>query len=124
VNSCEIEIPASCGLVIFGASGDLAKRKLIPSLYHLFFSRMLPERFFILGTGREVMTTERFREVMLAAVKAALPGDSSPGDWPAFSERLHYTTLDYRDRAAYVGGLRYQLPELERAYQMKKNRIF
>src|SRR3990170_1986325 len=102
VNTCEIDIPESCCLVIFGASGDLAKRKLIPSLYHLFISRMLPGQFFILGTGREAMTTERYREVMLAAVKAALPGDSNPGDWSAFSERLHYTTLDYRDPATYV----------------------
>ena len=124
VNSCEIEIPGSYGLVIFGASGDLAMRKLIPSLYHLFTSRMLPERFFILGTGREAMTTERYREVMLGAVKAAFPGDSALSDWPSFSERLHYTTLDYRDPAAYVGGLRDRLPELERAYQTKKNRIF
>jgi len=124
VNTCEIDIPESCCLVIFGASGDLAKRKLIPSLYHLFISRMLPGQFFILGTGRESMSTEQYREVTLRAVTAAFPEDSARSDWQAFSEKLHYTTLDYRDPATYVSSLRDNLPALERKHQTKGARIF
>ena len=71
VNSCEIEVPKPCGLVIFGASGDLTRRKLMPSLYHLYASGMLPEQFFILGTGRNAIGTDQFRSTMLAAVKEA-----------------------------------------------------
>ena len=58
VENCEIEIPRPAALIIFGASGDLTKRKLFPSLYRLYKNRMLAEQFFILGTSRVEMTTE------------------------------------------------------------------
>src|SRR3990172_11370208 len=69
VESCEIEIPQPCAFVIFGPSGDLTKRKLIPSLYRLYKSRMLPSGVFVLGTSRVAMNTEKFRGSMLHAVK-------------------------------------------------------
>ncbi len=68
---CAIEIPGPCGLVIFGASGDLTKRKILPSVYRLQKNRLLPEEFFILGTGRTKMSTDQFRGEMLSAVKNA-----------------------------------------------------
>ena len=123
-NSCEIDMPGSCCLVIFGASGDLAKRKLIPSLYRLFASRMLPDQFFILGTGRESMSTEQYRQSMLHAVTTAIPEAGERSEWQDFSEKLNYLTLDYRDPAAYASGLRDQLPALERKYRTQGTRIF
>src|SRR5437763_5174494 len=57
-----------CAVVIFGASGDLAKRKLIPALYRLVQERLLPAEFAIIGLGRTPMTDEDFREKMKAAV--------------------------------------------------------
>ncbi len=48
VDDCAIAIPESCGIVIFGASGDLTQRKIIPSLYRLFLEGLLPEGFFVM----------------------------------------------------------------------------
>jgi glucose-6-phosphate 1-dehydrogenase len=57
-----------CAVVIFGASGDLAKRKLIPALYRLVQERLLPAEFAIVGLGRTAMTDDEFRGKMREAV--------------------------------------------------------
>ncbi|MDX6423638.1 MAG: glucose-6-phosphate 1-dehydrogenase, partial [Gaiellaceae bacterium] len=61
--------PDPCVLVIFGASGDLTKRKLFPALYALATRHMLPERFAVLGTARSPMSTDEFRKAMEKAVR-------------------------------------------------------
>ena len=61
--------PHACVLVIFGASGDLTKRKLIPALYNLALEKRLPERFAVVGYARSEMTHESFRDKMREAVK-------------------------------------------------------
>ena len=61
--------PHACVLVIFGASGDLTKRKLIPALYNLALEKRLPERFAVVGYARSDMTHEMFRDKMREAVK-------------------------------------------------------
>ncbi len=55
-------------IVIFGASGDLAKRKLIPALYHLEESGYLPERYAVIGFSRTPMSDEAYRDVMRKAL--------------------------------------------------------
>ena len=75
IENCAIEIPRPGALIIFGASGDLTRRKLLPSLYRLYKSRMLVDQFFILGTSRVKLTTDQFRAMMLEAVKEAFPRD-------------------------------------------------
>jgi glucose-6-phosphate 1-dehydrogenase len=79
-----------CVVVIFGASGDLTKRKLVPALYRLMKQRLIPAEFAVLGSARSVMSDDDFRASMregLAkygdvtiddAVWAALRGDSIP----------------------------------------------
>ncbi len=124
VESCEIEIPPPCAIVIFGASGDLAKRKLIPSLYRLFKSGMLPDRFFVLGTSRVEMSAEQFREAMMNAVKDAFASGFDQKLWQEFSERLYYTKFDYAVQESYLTGLRDELPALESKHQTGGNRIF
>ncbi len=124
VESCEIEIPPPCALVIFGASGDLTKRKLIPSLYRLFKSRMLPDKFFVLGTSRVDMSTEHFRGAVLVAVKDAFPDGFDQKLWQEFSDRIYYSRFDYADRGSYVTDLRDKLPALEDRHQSRGNRIF
>lgn len=92
---CEIEMTGSFGLVIFGASGDLTKRKIIPSLYRLGRNRFLPENFFMLGAARTEMTREGFLKEMREAVKAAHPGDFDESSWEGFAGRLYYQQVDY-----------------------------
>src|SRR3989304_8414408 len=95
VGGCEIEMPIPSCLVIFGASGDLSKRKLIPALYRLFKNKLLPENFFILGTGRTEMDTGQFREIMSLAASGAFTNDFDNASWTEFEARLYYTSFDY-----------------------------
>jgi hypothetical protein len=59
--TCTVEIPDPCSPVIFGASGDLAKRKIVPALYRLYKNRLPPENFFVLGMSRTEMSVDQFR---------------------------------------------------------------
>ena len=83
------EKPGDCLLVIFGASGDLTKRKLIPSLFHLFVEGRLPERFAVLGVSRSEMSDEAFRKRLFEFGKR-YPADQ----WQAFADCLHYHAAD------------------------------
>ena len=92
----------SCLLIIFGASGDLAKRKLIPSLYNLACVGCMNPTFEVLGTGRTAMTDEEFRAKMReAASKASDTREFSDEAWQEFAKRLHYFTGDFNDPDFY-----------------------
>ena len=122
--TCEIQVPQPCGLVIFGASGDLTSRKLIPALYHLYINDMLPTAFFILGVARAEMSVDRFRESLHDAVKESLSGKVDSDSWQGFSERLYYTNLDYASAEAYRSGFRQELRALEEKHRTGGNRVF
>src|SRR5512142_600278 len=117
VENCEIEVPRPAALVIFGASGDLTRRKLLPSLYRLYKNRMLAEQFLILGTSRVEMTTEQFRASMEEAVRASFPREFDRSVWDRFSARLYYSTFDYEDLKSYTVDLADILPKLEARHQ-------
>ncbi len=80
--------PAPFIIVIFGASGDLAHRKLLPSLYRLYDRGLLPETFHIVGCGRKTLDDSSFRQSVRdgIAVHGGISGDIS-GD---FISRCHY----------------------------------
>ena len=59
---CSENKPEPCGMVIFGASGDLSHRKLFPALFTLFERGLLPDRFFVVGCGRTHLTDEEFQD--------------------------------------------------------------
>jgi len=123
-NACAIGIPGPCGLVIFGASGDLAKRKILPALYRLQKNRYLPEHFFILGTSRTEMSTDDFRGKMSSAVKAAFPKDFDPSCWNELVSRMEYCTIDYALQETYAQSLKEKLFQLEKKHRTERNRIF
>lgn len=124
VFECDVKIPGSCSLVIFGASGDLTKRKIIPSLYRLHQSRLLPSSFFILGLSRTEMDTDQFRESLQTAVKTAYPKDFNQKDWKEFALKLHHTPVDYASAESYRGPIRERLLQLEERHRTGGNRIF
>jgi glucose-6-phosphate 1-dehydrogenase len=110
--------------VIFGANGDLTKRKLLPALYRLAYERRLPPAFAILGNSRTGMTDEAFRERMLESVKEFL--ENSPFDedlWKAFAEKLFYVAGDVNDPAMYPA-LAKRLQEIETNHQTEGNVLF
>ena len=96
----EGEIAPACGLVIFGASGDLTKKKLIPALYNLAKYRVLPDAFFVVGMARRRMTHEEFRQQLREeAGRSDCPFVAERWDW--FSRRLYYFPGDLNDPGSY-----------------------
>src|SRR5512147_2870062 len=84
VDQCELSLPGPFGLVLFGASGDLSRRKLIPSLYRLSKNEFLPERFFVLGVTRTEMDQAAFRKMMRDAVYESLGNEFETDAWQRF----------------------------------------
>jgi glucose-6-phosphate 1-dehydrogenase len=105
----------SCLLVIFGASGDLTRRKLIPGLYNLACTGCMNPQFEVLGVGRTQMTSEEFRAKMREAVPQSSDtrGFNEP-QWKEFEQRLHYFAGDIADGAFY-SRLRDRLGEMEKS---------
>ncbi len=122
--TCAVEIPEPCGLIIFGASGDLAKRKIFPSVYRLQKNRLLPEKFFLLGTGRTEMSTDQFRGEVLSAVRNAFPKEFDESSWDELVNKLDYSAIQYTVPETYTQSLREKLLQLERRHQTGGNRIF
>ncbi|HWI55636.1 MAG TPA: glucose-6-phosphate dehydrogenase, partial [Bacillota bacterium] len=92
-----------CSIVIFGASGDLTARKLIPALYHLFKDKQMPPEFRIIGFARREKTDASWREELRHALdqfSRTQPVDDQV--WQAFSEHIHYCQGDLTEPAAYA----------------------
>jgi glucose-6-phosphate 1-dehydrogenase len=112
-----------CVMTIFGASGDLTKRKLIPALCNLAKDKLLSPQFAIIGFSYDSLTTEAFRAQLNKDIKefAPEPIDSSLWDW--FLERTYYVQGDFQDSAAY-GRLQAQIVEVEKKHSTQGNRFF
>jgi glucose-6-phosphate 1-dehydrogenase len=89
-------------MVIFGASGDLTKRKLIPALYNLTRSQYLADDFAVIGFAFDAMTTEQFRESLTQAARELSEVAVEDESWKKFVERLYYMQGDFNDEAAYA----------------------
>ena len=96
--------PGPTALVIFGASGDLTRRKLLPALYKLSRGQRLPARFSVIGVSRDPMGDEGFRTVLreslreFAAVKG-VPGEDAVAK--SLAERMHYVGGDFNDPSLF-----------------------
>jgi glucose-6-phosphate 1-dehydrogenase len=88
-------------VVIFGASGDLTSRKLMPALYRLFCNGRLPPDCRIVGVARSPFTDGQFRDKLAPAVREFAAHDWQPNRWAEFARRLHYVPGD----ASRPGGL-------------------
>jgi glucose-6-phosphate 1-dehydrogenase len=111
-------------VVIFGANGDLAKRKLLPALYRLAHERRIPPEFAILGNSRTPLTDEAFRDKMRDSVREFL--DDTPFDgelWRTFAQSIVYLAGDLGDPATFAA-LSRKLEEIERARQSAGNVLF
>lgn len=116
--------PEPCILVQFGASGDLAARKLIPAYYQLFSQRRLPPEFTLVGVARREWTHDSYRAKMRAAVEEFAPHTlGTQALWDDFASRLFYFPLDIGDPESYLK-LKTFLEELDRSKGTRGNRIF
>src|ERR1700756_5366992 len=85
-----------CAIVLFGASGDLAKRKVIPAMYDLATHNSLGSRYAIVGFARTAMSDEQFRTSTGEAAKTMSElGAIDPKQWADFASCLHYHAGDY-----------------------------
>ena len=106
------EFQAAATIAIFGASGDLTARKLIPALFRLAQQGYLAENASIVGVARRPKSDEEFRQEMGQAVGEVHGGKLDPAEWEKFSRHLHYYQLDIGEQAGYPGFREY-LEKLE-----------
>src|SRR5438552_16460250 len=85
--------PLPCALVIFGGTGDLSARKIVPALYNLTLQRLLPAAFAVVGAARADLTAEQFRETLHAApAKYSLTKPLTEAVWRIFDENGQHVT--------------------------------
>jgi glucose-6-phosphate 1-dehydrogenase len=89
-------------MVIFGASGDLAARKLLPALYNLAHEGALPERFNLIGAARREQTTDEFREVARESISSNSRRAPDGQVLDGLLERMHYVSVPFDDGEAYA----------------------
>jgi glucose-6-phosphate 1-dehydrogenase len=115
---CRVEQPPqACGMVLFGASGDLAARKLLPSLAQLSAENILPKSFYLLGVSRTPKTSESYRREIAQSLKAAGVKDKG------FVKRCDYLAGDGSDPGFYRT-LSAKLAELDRLHGVTGRRLF
>ncbi|KMM17947.1 glucose-6-phosphate dehydrogenase, partial [Synechococcus sp. GFB01] len=113
-------IPPQC-IVIFGASGDLTHRKLVPALFELYRQRRLPSEFTVLGCARRPWSDEEFRQRMEAGLAAEIVEHRTA--WEQFAGCLFYEPADLSDPASIVR-LGQRLETLDRSRATRGNRTF
>ena len=117
------QIP-ECVIVIFGANGDLTKRKLLPALYRLAFDRRLSAGFAIVGISRTPLSDDEFREKMRASVEQFSEDTKLDNDvWAAFARGLYYVSGDIGDKGLY-GRLGEKLGQIENERHTGGNVLF
>ncbi|HET8912910.1 MAG TPA: glucose-6-phosphate dehydrogenase [Ktedonobacteraceae bacterium] len=113
-----------CVMVIFGATGDLTHRKLLPALYNLALEHPLPAGFSVVGFARRPYNDEIFRQQALESVNEfSRQKPVNPQVWESFSSGIHYLQSDFNDPAGYdkLGEL---LTQLDQERGTSGNRIF
>jgi glucose-6-phosphate 1-dehydrogenase len=119
----ERQVPP-CVIVIFGANGDLTKRKLLPALYRLAFDRRLAAGFAIVGISRTPLSDDEFREKMRASVEQFSEDTKlDPAVWSDFARGLYYVAGDINDKDLY-NHLGAKLAEIESTGHTGGNTLF
>ena len=117
-------VPDPSILVLFGATGDLAHRKVIPALYQLWRNNLLPHEFILLAIGRRPYEDETFRaeiRTSLEQYSRILPLDKEA--WESFAERITYQQLDFDDAAAF-DTLSTHLDAIDAEHGTRGNRLY
>jgi glucose-6-phosphate 1-dehydrogenase len=116
-------VPEPGIIVIFGASGDLTKRKLVPALYDLAASRRLPMEFAVVGLSRTALSHDEFRDRLREGLEEQRSNSFSEDVWETFSKGLFYLPGDSKDPDSYQE-LKEFLKELDGERETGGNRIF
>src|SRR5467141_3140626 len=109
-----------CVMVLFGAAGDLTKRKLVPALFNLVKARLLPKDFAVVGVSVDDLNLEQFRNQVTGFLH---PEDRGTEAWEWFTQRLYYQRGDFADSETYAT-LGDRLSDLNRERQTQGNYLF
>jgi glucose-6-phosphate 1-dehydrogenase len=113
-----------CAIVIFGATGDLTRRKLVPSLYGLAADGLLPDRFAVVGVGRRDESADAFRAGLRQGVEAYSRSKPIRDDvWSDFARRLSYVRGDHAIPSTYAA-LHKHLDAVDQRHGTAGNRVF
>ncbi|MCX2679129.1 glucose-6-phosphate dehydrogenase [Galbibacter sp. EGI 63066] len=111
-------------IVIYGGTGDLAKRKLIPAFYNLFIENWMPENFAIYGLGRTELTDDEYRKELYDGLSEfSRSGTPEKEQWERFKESLHYFPSNINDEKSYKELLS-RLEEYDTEWNGRANRLF
>ncbi len=113
-----------CVIIIFGATGDLTKRKLVPALFRMAQQRLIPAQFAIIGTARQEMSDQEFRDRMRQALtEFSEETEIDEPSWQRFATGISYVSGNFSDTNTYTA-LQSKLRAVEAERQTQDNRIF
>ena len=112
-----------CVLTIFGATGDLTRRKLVPAIYDLAAQDLLPDEFVVVGYGRREQDIEKMRADLCAGVQEFARAEWNETTWKNLAERIFYQQGNYDDVESFVR-LNERLTELGAQFQTRGNRLY
>ncbi len=110
-------------MVIFGGTGDLTHRKLIPALYNLVHDKLLPAHFAVVTVGRRTKSSEAYRDEVFASLQKFSRNTIIPAQWERLRALIHYVQFDFDDLSGY-DRLKLFLRELDQTVQTGGNRVF
>ncbi len=117
------EPTGNCVMVIFGASGDLTQRKLIPALYNLAREKLLRREFSIVGFARRAMSHDEFRKKMTEGLKRYAAGSFDSDLWRQLADKIYYVAGHFEDGTAYQR-LRAMLNQIDRQHGTDGNYFY
>lgn len=112
-----------CVVVVFGATGDLTRRKLVPALFRLAQERLIPAEFAIVGVARQQLSDDEFRSRMLEAMKEFGNNGIDDAAWQSFASAIYYLSGDFNDPEVY-GRLKTRLQQVDAERKTQANYIF
>ncbi len=115
--------PAPTTMVIFGATGDLTRRKLLPALYRLKVLGLMPERFNMVGLATRGLSHEQFRDFAIDAVKEFSPGEPVKDELESLFANTRFVSSSFEDKSGYEA-LGKVLDDLDSGFDMPASRIF
>jgi glucose-6-phosphate 1-dehydrogenase len=122
VNSTTEMAPSNV-MVIFGGTGDLTRRKLFPALHHLWKERLGPERFAVVGVGREALSEAAYRDMLDAAVREYYGAGFDASVWEQMLRSIHYIPGEFADPELYAQ-LEHMLRRITGESQIAPNYLF
>jgi len=122
-NELPVQPAGPCALIIFGAAGDLTKRKLLPALYNLAKSNLLPQEFAVVGVARAPISTDDFRTNLTRDIYEFATSSVDTSLWEQLGQRLYYLPGEFQDPETYTR-LKHLLTEVDRECGTQGNYLY